>query len=108
MKVRTDLRKNLVAVEFTSNFNSDLSTLLTVAKVGTWQITCSQPGIVTCISGVIGAIHPLVEVSEHLEMAKPGSVKIKEIVRFPCHFQRLRDRVYGKWGLEGRVKCLVQ
>ena len=80
MKVRTNLRRNLVAVEFTSISNSDLSTLLKVTRVGTWQVTCSQPNTDTCISGVIGPIHPSVEVSELLELAESGSVKIKEIV----------------------------
>ena len=90
MKVRTNLRRNLVAVEFTSISNSDLSTLLKVTRVGTWQVTCSQPNTDTCISGVIGPIHPSVEVSELLELAESGSVKIKEIVRLPCHRQGIR------------------
>jgi len=85
MKVRTNLRRNLVAVEFTSISNSDLSTLLKVTRVGTWQVTCSQPNTDTCISGAIGPIHPSVEVSELLELAESGSVKIREIVQLPCH-----------------------
>jgi hypothetical protein len=89
-KVRTNLRRNLVAVESASISNSDMSTLLKVTKVGTWQVTCSQPGTDTCISGVIGPIHPSVEVSELLELAESGSVKIKEIVQLPCHRQGIR------------------
>jgi hypothetical protein len=38
MKVRTNLRRNLVAVEFASISNSDMSTLLKVTEFGTWNL----------------------------------------------------------------------
>jgi len=89
-KVRTNTRRNLMAVEFITISNSNLSSLLEVSKIGIWQVKCTQPGFDSTISGVIGPIHPSVEVSELLETAKSGHVKIAGMVRLPSHRQGVR------------------
>jgi len=91
MKVRTNPRRNLMATEFANISATDLKALLQVTKIGSWTVTCSQPGTDKSVIGVIGPIHLSVDITELQESAQSGSTKILHMTRLPRIHQGIRE-----------------
>jgi hypothetical protein len=54
-------------------------------------VKCYQPGSDITVSGVIGPVHQSVDISELLNSAKSGSIKILQMIRLPCVQEGVRE-----------------
>jgi len=85
--IRTNIRRNIVAIELKERNENVISNLLKVTKLGRWTIKCHRPNADISCFGVVGPIHPDLEISEIFQNIHAKEKKIIGISRLE-QFQR--------------------
>jgi hypothetical protein len=85
--VRTNPRRQLIALESPSLGGQEMFKFLAVSTIGKWSVRCYQPGSDVRVCGVLGPIDPSASIDEIKEIATAGEFVVVNIVRL----DRFRD-----------------
>ncbi len=90
--VRINKRRNIVAVEFKTSEKQEEEKLLSITKLGNWQVKCYRPtlDLINSCSGVIGPVGLDVNLEELLDLQKQPC-KIVKITRLPKFSGSLKE-----------------
>lgn len=89
--VRTNTRRNIIAIELENTNEETIAELLTITKFGKWQVNCYRPKVDIFVIGVIKNIHQTVDIEELQQYLKvPNNIPIVKITRLDSFQNRER------------------